>query len=514
MVSPADPEALAKQAVSVRSNPLNDSIRILAGLKVSESSPHADLMDSAAWQNYHQQIQRTWQRYNTQQHDKVESFRDQWLPPDVNQGRDLLYPFAGADFLYADLFFPRATNIYMFGLEPLGEIPGRERLNSTYYNGVIRSTEDLLRLTFFRTKAMREDFRHNGTVPLLSYFIVHRGHTIKDITYLRLDEDGIPHQAPLPEATGARIAFQDGRSGRMRHVWYWRGDLGNQAFANTPGLKHYVAGLPPSNLYMKAASYLCHHRGFEDACSLFRDRAVLSLQEDSGMPLRYFPEEVWDQTFFGQYREPISVFTDQLYRQGNALRNAFATAEQVHELPFPLGYHASARTDNLMLAVRKDQIDQQPVPPQQAPAPSAETEPPAQPAGLRQQLEAAGIAYKTHSSGTISLVQSVDNSRTQLTFIAPEPKPVGGLAMREIWSVGYLSDDDELSVDTTVQLLKENAATDQGAWELGQFLGKAAGIFRTRIPADANWQTLANALQSVSATADRKEQTLMGTDEL
>lgn len=560
MVSDADTAAASRADVALKpsSNPLNDLIRILAGLAVSEDSPHADLMQSAAWQNYHQQIQRTWQRYNSQQHDKVEAFRDQWLPAEAHQDRDLLYPFAGADFLYADLFFPQAANIYMFGLEPLGEIPGRERLDSAYYNGVIRSTEDLLRLTFFRTKAMREDFRHNGTLPLLSYFIVHRGHTIKDITYLRLDEDGIPHQAPPADATGARIAFQDGRSGRMRHVWYWRGDLGNQAFANTPGLKSYVAGLPPSNLYMKAASYLCHHQGFADACSLFRDRAVLSLQEDSGMPLRFFPDDDWEQTFFGQYRDPISVFTDQLYRQGNALRNAFASAEVVHPLPFPLGYHASARADNLMLAVRKPPgHDDQPARPRRAPAPEAPpptavtpttapepaavlatappTEPTAtrssstprpapsdpvednstgQPARLRQQLDAAGIAYKTNASGVIWLIQSVDGSRTQLAFIAPEAKSVGGLAMREIWSVGYLSDDDALSIDTTTELLKENASTDQGAWELGRFLGKAAGIFRTRIPADADWQTLADTVRHVSATADQKERTLMGTDEL
>ncbi|WP_143741804.1 hypothetical protein [Thiorhodovibrio frisius] len=572
---------------NIPSNPLNDLVRILAGLRVSEQSRYADLMDSAAWQNYHQRIQQTWQRYDTQQHEKVEAFRDQWLPPETHQGRDLLYPFAGADFLYADLFFPQATNIYMFGLEPLGEIPGRERLNSAYYNGVIRSTEDLLRLTFFRTKAMREDFRHNGTVPLLSYFIVHRGHSIQDITYLRLDETGMPYQAQPQDASGARIAFYDARSSRMRYIWYWRGDLSNQGLASTPGLAAYITGLPPSNLYMKAASYLCHHQGFENACTLFRDRALLSLQEDSGMPLRFFPEEDWNQTFFGQYRDPISVFTDGLYRQNNALRNAFATADRVHDLPFPLGYHASARADNLMLAVRRDQaneatpdsapakerVPEQEVAPQitdQAPAatprpadtqeapalpspeqppvaaaapkpttipapeptvaatppkPSQETRPEIQPVvanaphqdkavNLQQQLDAAGITYKINESGTIWLIQPVDNSRTQLTFLAPDPKPVGGLAMRDIWSVGYLSEDDALSVDTTTQLLKDNAATDEGAWELGRFLGKAAGIFRTRIPADADWQTISQTLRIVATTADRKERVLMGNDNL
>ncbi|WP_328987186.1 hypothetical protein [Thiorhodovibrio winogradskyi] len=572
-------------AGEIGSNPLNDLVRIFAGLEVAKTSPHADLMNSVAWADYHQRIQQTWQRYKAQQHDRVEAFRDQWLPAEVHQGRDLLYPFAGADFLYADLFFPQATNTFMFGLEPLGDIPGRERLNSAYYNGVIRSTEDLLRLTFFRTKAMREDFQHNGTVPLLGYFIVHRGHVIQDITYLRLDEAGIPHQARLNDASGARITFQDGRNGRMRSIWYWRGDLSNQGLASAPGLAAYIAGLPPSNLYMKAASYLCHHQGFEDACTLFRDRAELSLQEDSGMPLRFFPEEDWNQTFFGQYRDPISIFTDRLYRQQGALKQAFATSDSVHYLPFPLGYHASAHADNLMLAMRKQSTQQlvpglspelppNPTPADQPNAPmvTAQTdasdktpttpasrsmiaavtsepatptpltypantlwtrdssaqansestldaalsnsEPLSPPASLQQQLDAAGLVYKINDSGTLWLIYSVDNSRTQLTFIAPETKNINGQETHEIWSVGFLSEDDTLSVDATTQLLKDNAATDAGAWELGRFLGKAAGIFRTRIPASANWQTLSKAVETVATTADQQERALMGADEL
>jgi hypothetical protein len=632
----AEPAAPASNQLDAlaNSNPLNDRVRILAGLPVDPRSEEAEHMESSAWQEYQRQIEQTWTRYNQQQHAKVEAFRDQWLPAEVHRGRDLLYPFAGADFLYADLFFPDASNIYMFGLEPLGEIPGREQLNRAYYQGVVRATEDLLRLTFFRTKAMREDFRDNGTVPLLCYFIVHRGHSIRDITYLRLDDTGIPYQSAPAEATGARIAFLDAKQARMRYLWYWRGDLSNHAFASTPGFKRYIAELPPANLYMKAASYLCHHQGFADACTLFRDRAELSLQEDSGMPLRFFPEQDWSQRFFGQYRDPIAIFTDRLYRQNNALKQAFATAEQVHELTFPLGYHASARADNLMLALRRQQPeapaptppqetpllaedpetaaaaaaqqiavatttaieptpephsgldsgldskpnseqatkkasatetetetaaagtpDEQPVPsttsaqasaapteartaaaqpapksepesgPESGPASKSEPGPelvpestPAsarsQPRDIQAQLKAAGMAYKTNENGVIWLIQSVDTTRTQLTFIAPEPKPVAGQPMRDIWSIGYLSTEDSLPADTLVQLLKDNAATNLGAWEFGEFLGKAAGIFRARVPADADWQSLTTAMRTVATIADRKERELMGNDEL
>jgi hypothetical protein len=333
--------------------PVNDMVRILAGLEVDEDSSLAHLMASSAWQSYHRTIAQTWRNYDQKQHAKVESFREQWLPSAVRGGRDLLYPFAGADFLYADLFFPEAKNIYMFGLEPLGAIPSQDQLNSAYYNGVIRSTEDLLRLTFFRTKAMRDDFRYNGTVPLISYFIVHRGHVIQEITYLGLRSSGVPYETSRSQATGARIAFQDSRNGEIRSVWYWRGDLSNQGLTRNPELKAYIASLPPANLYMKAASYLCHHDYFSQACTQFRDHAMLSLQEDSGMPLRFYPDEEWQHTLFGTYRYPISVFSSRIYRQNDALKQKFQSAEQVQALPFRLGYHVATGAHNLMLAIRE-----------------------------------------------------------------------------------------------------------------------------------------------------------------
>lgn len=552
------------------SNPLNDLVRVFAGLPVAPESSYFELTETPAWQQYHDRITATWAQHDQTQHARVAAFRDQWLSATVHRDRDLLYPFAGADFLYADLFFPTAKNIYMFGLEPLGEIPEREQLTSGYFNGVVRATEDLLRLTFFRTNAMRDDFRQNGTVPLLCYFIVHRGHTVKDIVYLRLDQAGVPLETDLPDATGARIAFRDGKSGAMRNLWYWRGDLSNQAFANALGLKRYVADLPASNLYMKAASYLCYHQAFSDACGLFRDRAVVSLQEDSGMPVRFFPKDEWNHTLFGQYRYPIAIFTDRIYRQNDELKTLFAQSDHVHELPFRLGYHASARADNLMLAIRKTALAGEP----QNGTQVAHTEPEAPPldttvdaiaeetataaaieasvAGesskrspqeveadtqqaavqappiedviaveesppdnnLAQTLSAAGIAYQVNQRGHLSFVTQVSRERTQLVFIASETKRVGNLDWREVWSIGYLTADPSLPESVAIDLLEENATSEQGAWEAGQFLGQRAGIFKARVPADADWSTLETTFQLVSAIADRKESELIGNDNL
>ncbi len=345
-------EALPETAV-VKNRELNEIARIYAGLEVDSTSSFFNLTKADEWQDYHNQITETWNNYDTLQHGKVEDFREKWIPDDVRGGRDLLYPFAGADFLYADLFFPDAENVYMFGLEPLGTIPMAGMLGKDYYDGVVRSTRDLLRLTFFRTNWMREDFKNNGVVPLLCYFIVHRGHAVSDVEFVRPGANGALLVSEPDSATGARVEFIDSRTGRYRNVIYFQGDISDAALAKDARMTEFIRNLPECNLYMKAASFICYHWQFDTICQTFVNHAKLCLQEDSGAPLRYFPESDWNRTFFGTYVYPISLFTDKIYRQNDELKKAFEDPENVNQLPFPLGYHSLAGTDNLMLAVRK-----------------------------------------------------------------------------------------------------------------------------------------------------------------
>lgn len=44
--------------------------------------------------------------------------RQKYLPE--NAPKTLLYPFAGGDFFYANLFYPNRDTIIMIGLEPVG----------------------------------------------------------------------------------------------------------------------------------------------------------------------------------------------------------------------------------------------------------------------------------------------------------------------------------------------------------------------------------------------------------
>jgi hypothetical protein len=251
--------------------------------------------------------------------------------------------------------------MYLFGLERIGTMPDPRTMKTeeleVYYNGMVRSAADLLRLSFFRTNWMKNDMKANGVVPVMCNFIVRRGHTISNIQGMMADSaTGL--LKPIGDLDSshriARIEFIDGQSGKLRQVTYFQGDISDAGLKKMPGVARFLENLPQMNTYMKAASYLCYHEEFFGVADLFVRKSQLVLQEDTGLPFRHFSNGAWDIQLYGVYAYPVSLFTDKRYRQNDELKLAYQKdSAKVKPLPFPLGYHALKRTDNLMRAVRK-----------------------------------------------------------------------------------------------------------------------------------------------------------------
>ena len=122
--------------------------------------------------------------------------------------------FSGPDFLYANAFFPQASTYVMSGLEPTGPIPDLTKLPRGSIPHAFQSIEASLRsivaYSFFQTKHMRSSLvatRVSGTLPILYVFLARSGKTIRDVSLIRLDQDG---SVQPDNGTGA---LQDGRSG-------------------------------------------------------------------------------------------------------------------------------------------------------------------------------------------------------------------------------------------------------------------------------------------------------------
>jgi hypothetical protein len=78
------------------------------------------------------------------------------------------------------------------------------------------------------------------------------------------------------------------------------------------------------------------------------------VQDDSGIPVRFFKPEQWQLYPFGNYVRPLSIFPRAYQPQLNALYHK----EHAGPLDFGIGYHWRPRQSNLLLAVKSKKTAQ------------------------------------------------------------------------------------------------------------------------------------------------------------
>jgi len=284
----------------------------------------------------------------------------------------LLYPFSGPDFLHADVFFPEFENIVLIALEPIGSYPDmqskvKEGKDEYYLNGIRKSLHSILGLSFFRTIAMADDLTGevDGSLPVLMQFMNRTGHTVMYQERVGVTADGklVPETDDMPDSTyvGNRYYFQKEGSDKIRTLTYFAVNLQNSPYVSRSGLvangleqrTDFVAFLKSLNIratYLKSASYLMHRSTFSIVRNVILDQSDFVLQDDSGIPVKFFEESKWDRTFYGNYSFPIPLFAA---RHQPDLKEIYTKGDGVRNLPFGIGYQYKKGSSNLMLARRK-----------------------------------------------------------------------------------------------------------------------------------------------------------------
>jgi hypothetical protein len=74
------------------------------------------------------------------------------------------------------------------------------------------------------------------------------------------------------------------------------------------------------------------------------------LQDDTGIPFRYFKEKNWEIHLYGQYAKPIKDFSGV---EQQDLKAAYQDKNKIKRLPFHLGYHYGSNLDAWMFIKRK-----------------------------------------------------------------------------------------------------------------------------------------------------------------
>ena len=347
------PEALR---VPVPSSPANDAARYLAGLPVAPGSPLTPLAQDPRWLAHAKAMNQAFSQLDQRQLNNIRTFQAENIAPATQQSHTCVYLFSGPDFLYADAMFPNCSTFVLQGLEPIVPIPDLATLPPAALFGTLESIQTslntILSFSFFKTKDMREEFERSqlkGVLPAIFVFMARTGKDIKEVQYLSLDKEGNVLQGFQGATRGAKITFTDLASKSEKVMYYFTSDLSDDAAKRNPGLLRFCETLGPANSLLKAASYLLHEGGFETVRNFLLQNSTAILQDDSGIPVRYFTADRWTLRFFGVYTAPIDLFK-KFYQSD--LRQDYA-ASSPKPLTFGFGYRWSSRSSTLFLAVRK-----------------------------------------------------------------------------------------------------------------------------------------------------------------
>jgi len=353
--SVATPESPAPQTAA-RSSPENDTARYLAGLPLAPGSPLTALTQDLRWAAHARAMNLAFSQLEQHQLNNIRIFRSENIAPVTQASHTCLYLFSGPDFLYADAMFGHCSTFILQGLEPVDPVPDLLTMPHATLVGTLEniqlSLNTLLSFSFFKTKDMRQDFERaqlKGVLPVILVFMARTGKDIESVEYISLDKEGKVFQGQQGSIRGAKIDFFDPTSSSKKTMYYFTSDLSDDALKRNPALLRFCEGLGPANSLLKAASYLLHSGNFTAVRNFLLQNSASVLQDDSGIPVRYFTPDKWTLRFFGVYTAPIDLFKN--YYQPD-LRQYYE-ASSPKRLTFGFGYKWSNRSSTLFLAVRK-----------------------------------------------------------------------------------------------------------------------------------------------------------------
>jgi hypothetical protein len=249
------------------------------------------------------------------------------------------------------------------GLEPVGKVPELKAASmdslGKYFSSIEHSLFSVLNFSFFRTLSMKTDLKEsgvNGTIPLLMLFLARTGSRILDVQFVYVDTSGglvcdSLTSCDTAKTKGVEITFRNGKSASEKRVYYFSVDLSDGGLLQkTPEFEKFISSLSPYRVYVKSASYLMHKEYFSRIRSTILLQSSSILQDDSGIPVKYFPDSLWEKKFYGTYLSPIPLFRN--FSQPDMVM-AYADSSKVKPLPFGIGYRYRKNESNLFLARKK-----------------------------------------------------------------------------------------------------------------------------------------------------------------
>jgi hypothetical protein len=326
---------------------LADTARFLAGKGVAANSKLADHARTQAYADYAAQVAADWNQF---EQPNLERMRDWWPGHGPTKPATVFYPFSGPDIANALAFFPDADTYILFGLEASGDVPNIASMDDDAIAAGLTQLETslgtVMQVNYFFTKAMEKKLGKgpfNTITGLLLFFLAT---TDCEVTALR--------KITVAHVPGVEITFARA-GGKLQTIRYFSVNVADASLAKTtPDFLPYLKRQGRFATMIKAASYLMHKEGIEDATHFDHIRALILaqsdfvVQDDSGVPLRLFARDTWTLRFHGSYDAPTPEFGKFLQKDLRVEIQRNSTGK----LPFSYGYAYKRGESNLVTAER------------------------------------------------------------------------------------------------------------------------------------------------------------------
>lgn len=342
-------------AQALASDPLADATaKFLAGLPVRGTALESH-SNNAAWVTHATDLDRAWERLEKQQLSKIRAWAPGHLGPAYEESGPMFYMFSGPDFLYANAFFPNASTYILCGVEPVGPVPDIDKIPRAILPSAManlrKSLDSVLSWSFFITKNMKVDLKQtqlNGTLPVLYVFLARAGCTLDSVTPVALDRTGNFVAEDKGTTPGVKIVFFS-PDGREQTLYYFTSDLADWAIKANPGFKNFCEQQGRGASLLKAASYLMHSYNFSQVRDFLLMQSKVILQDDSGIPYRFFSKDNWNIEQCGRYVGPINRFKEHPQPDLGKENAESAPAP----LEFSFGYQWQPSRSSLIIATPK-----------------------------------------------------------------------------------------------------------------------------------------------------------------
>ncbi len=336
--------------------------QILAGILPNPPDPALKrFIESDAFKEHQQWMTNNWNHVRGRIQ-TMDNWRTQEIKVSGASKKTLLYPFSGPDFLNAYTLFPDHGRYVFFSLERPGTLPDLESVPPAQFAKLLQDVRsafrDIFERNYFITSYMTKQLTTpwvRGTVPVMATMMallnqqIVRVEPIDLFPELTASYDQLETKRPRVLMRGVRIEFTHPNMPGTQQLYYVSLDATDKALEFYPDFTNWVAQFRPATALIKSASYLLHDNQFAKTRALLLESADVVVQDDTGIPYRYFSQAPWQVKLYGQYHKPIRPMT---YGYQKDLDAAFKAKSNRPDLPFPFGYHWRGKQSGLMVVHR------------------------------------------------------------------------------------------------------------------------------------------------------------------